>query len=397
MAGSHLALRGNRILKDKICILSFSNIARDGRVLRQIYAALSSYQVDVIGYGNWQPPQGVRFFSLSQPSASPPARFLRLMRLLFAKVSPAAAEKAYWMQPAYREALKILQREKYALIHANDWDALPVAALAARNISTRLLFDAHEYTPAQETSWRAFLWTPYKMSLVKHYAKEVDAFVTVSDGIAHLYKENFGWNCSVIKNAPYYQVVKFRPSAPDTIRLVHHGHPIRRRRLEDLIYLVQKLDKRFSLSFILMDTDALYVKELKELAERIAPGRVSFHPACLPNEIVEHISVFDMGIHLFPPFKLNFIYVLPNKFFECIMAGLAVITYEGCLEMADIVRKAGIGITGNSLDSLARQLNNLKVEQLNTFRRRSLELAKQMNAETEMCRLHDLYENLLRT
>lgn len=383
-------------MKSKICILSFSNIARDGRVLRQIQAASSFYQVDVIGYGQWQPPPGVRFFSLAQPGASASARFLRFLRLLFARISPTAAEKAYWMQTAYREALVILEREQYALIHANDWDALPVAALAAQSSGARLLFDAHEYTPAQETTWwRILLWTPYKMSMVTRYAGRVDGFVTVSDGIARLYKERFGWNCTVIKSAPYYQSIPFRPSSPEAIRLVHHGHPMRRRRLEDLIYLAQKLDDRFSLSFILIESDPAYIRQLRQLAEQIAPGKIFFLPSCLPGEIVERISIFDIGVHLLPPLNLNAVYALPNKFFEYVMAGLAVVTRTDCVEMAEIVQNAHIGITGDDLDMLAKQLNSMDVDQLNDFRRHSLELAKQLNAETEMGKLGKLYETLL--
>ena len=50
-----------RKLRKKICILSFSNVARDGRVLRQVDAVRQHYDVDVVAQGEWTPPAGVRY------------------------------------------------------------------------------------------------------------------------------------------------------------------------------------------------------------------------------------------------------------------------------------------------------------------------------------------------
>jgi hypothetical protein len=45
--------------------------------------------------------------------------------------------------------LEVIKHGQYDLIHANDWNALPVAASATQGAKARILFDAHEYTPAQ--------------------------------------------------------------------------------------------------------------------------------------------------------------------------------------------------------------------------------------------------------
>lgn len=51
---------------NKICILSFSPIAIDRRVLREIKAASDQFEITVIGYGNWQPPDYVNYIELKK-------------------------------------------------------------------------------------------------------------------------------------------------------------------------------------------------------------------------------------------------------------------------------------------------------------------------------------------
>jgi hypothetical protein len=99
--------------------------------------------------------------------------------------------------------LSISGRSNYDLIHANDWNSLPIAS-AARNSKTRVLFDAHEYTPGQFTQHFTgrYLKSPYFEYMLRTYSKNVDKIVTVSEGIANLYKSNFGWNVDVVRNAP---------------------------------------------------------------------------------------------------------------------------------------------------------------------------------------------------
>lgn len=319
-------------MRPRIAILSFSNIASDGRVLRQIAVASSAYEVDVYGHGQWQPPSGVRFFSIPRLSALKEpwyARWLRLLQYFSMRFSPAAAESVYWSRQSHREALNLLQGNNYQLIHANDWEALPVAALAARRSGARLIFDAHEYTPDQDTGHfvSVLLWREYRVSLLKLYAGEVNAFITVSDGLSGLYRERFGWDCMVIKNAPFYQEVSSHAASGERVQLVYHGAPAPNRRLEELIYLLKMLEDRFTLSLVLLPSNPPYVQKLKSLAGHLTPGRVTFHLPWAVDEIVGQLSAFDLGLAVFPPNRSNHIYALPNKFLSIVWRGLPLLRF----------------------------------------------------------------------
>ena len=94
----------------KVCILSFSNIGRDSRVLREIDMAHQHYHVDVIGYGSWQPPEGVRFFSLERKIVFTPLKYILLVA---GKLYNKCFDRYFWLKPQYRQALEIIEEGKY--------------------------------------------------------------------------------------------------------------------------------------------------------------------------------------------------------------------------------------------------------------------------------------------
>lgn len=384
--------------RKRICILVFSDVARDGRVLRQIEAARKEYDVDVVAYGTWAAPENVGYFQLTKSdSSSPASNVLRLAYLAAGKVSRRFFEKAFWRQPEYNQALGILKNGHYDLIHANDWNSLPVAS-AAKCLGTRVLFDAHEYTPGQLTQHFTgrYLKSPYFEYMLRTYSKNIDGIITVSEGIANLYRSNFGWNADVVRNAPTYISVDTHPTNPASIHLVHHGGAMRKRHLESLIQLVSFLDDRFHLTFILVPTEKAYLSQLKDMASNLTPGRITFLDPIPPDLLPKELAAYDIGIHLLTDVNLNHQYALPNKLFDFIMAGLGVAIFP-LPEMEKIVIENQIGLVSpdQSLSSMAGKLNSLTPDQINQFKKNSLALAKTLNGDVEMQKLMDIYAGLL--
>lgn len=387
--------------RKRVCLLVFSDIAHDGRVLRQVEHARKHYDVDVVAYGQWNHPEDVSYFPLAKPlSASFSTNIWRLLSLAAGKLNPSIFDHVFWQQTECKQALEILRYRQYDLIHANDWTALPVAACAAQGKKTRILFDAHEYTPAQFDQYLTgrYLKSRYYRYILRTYSKKVDAIVTVSDGIANLYRENFGWETSVVRNAPAYTPVEFHPTDPTSIQIVHHGGAIRGRYLEDLIHLTSMLDDRFHLTFILVPTQVAYGTYLKKMAARVAPGRIRFVDPVPPGSLASKLAAYDIGIHLLKAANLNHLYALPNKLFDFIMAGLGVAVFP-LPEMAKIIKEHQIGVVSpeQSIRSMANSLNNLSSGQIDEFKKKSLLLAKTLNGDVEMSKLMDIYMGLLAT
>lgn len=379
----------------RVCILSFSNLTYDRRVLRQIEAARREFDVDVIAYGDWTPPDGVRYYTVSRSNVSP---FIKYPMLLGGKLFPGWMDAYFFRKPAYRQALDLLVQGNYDLIHANDWDALPVAGRAVEMTGTKMLFDAHEYSLAQnaESAWWRFWIMPFRDQLFKRYGPRAAAMTTVSPGLQDLYREHFGWEMTLIRNVPDYVESPFHATKADDIKLVHLGGAMPARAMEDFIFLMPLLERRFSLHLILLPTFPTYLEELKRLADRVAPGRITFHEPQLPANLVRYLTQFDVGIPLIRALHDNYQNMLPNKFFDFVMAGLGIVVAPLPM-MTPYLERYGNGVAAPDQDyhSMADVINALAVEQIDGYKRASLKMAKEVNAGAEMARLMGMYHSLL--
>jgi glycosyltransferase involved in cell wall biosynthesis len=383
-----------------ICVLSFSAINRDSRVQRQINTARSLAEVTVIGYGLWQPPNNVHFHQLIKTQKDPLFRIKYLFLLVLGKVFPSLYEKAFWLKKEYSQALKILKKSNYDLIHANDWDGLPVAVNGACGKNTKVLFDAHEYTPEQNSdNWLIRIFViPFRVYMLRMHNSQKIRMITVGQGISNLYKKNFDWEPDSILNASYYEESAFHKVNPEKIKLIHHGWAIKGRYLEDLIKMTPFLNDQYHLFFMLLSRkNDTYLKKLHSLSQKICKERITFLPPVSPAALTQEINKFDIGIHCLNTKNANHLYALPNKFFDYILAGLGVVI-PPLPAMAEIIIQHDIGRVAQSQSpkDMANVLNALTADEINHFKHNSLALAKVYNAEREMAKLSSIYTELIK-
>lgn len=385
--------------RKRVCILSLAPVQNDGRVLRQIEAASRDYDVTVVGWGHLDKPRpNVEMKPVEPWVFSAIQRRVQAVLMGAGRISPAFWDRWYWRKPDHREALRLVRETPCDLLHIDEAIALPIGIKAAETLGCRVLFDAHEYSPGQDTDklWWRVLAQPFYTYLIRHYAPRADVMTTVARGIAERYHREFGLDPAVIMNAPRYTELPFHPVDGDHIRIIHHATAVRDRQLEQMIETVALTDRRFTLEFMLLEKDTAYIEELKQLAQARAPGRISFRPSVPPAEIAPTINAFDIGLHLLPPVSFNSAQALPNKFFEFIMAGLAL-AIGPSPEMMRIVREHQIGVVADSFEpaDLAQRLNALQPAQIDDMKRRSLAAARAFNADAEMGKLLALYERAL--
>ena len=220
--------------------------------------------------------------------------------------------------------------------------------------------------------------------------------MTVGQDIADLYRRNFGLSAEVVMNAPGRVDLEFRPVEPTQISLIYHGVANPRRELDKLVEMAGLLDDRYTLHFMLVRDHVGYSQELRRLSERVARGRVFFRNPVDPTEVVSTIAHFDLGICVIPPKPVSYRYALPNKFFECIVAGLPVLVGPSP-EMERLVRLHSIGLVAEGCEprTLATILNELRPEDINRMKENALRAARRLNADIEMGKLMQIYERLL--
>lgn len=342
--------------------------------MRQVRLLEHVYRVTVAGFGR-APNANIEFISLDKPPAGLVQKGVWAGKLLL-----GAFESYYWNLPQVRHAQRLLAQRTFGMVIANDISALPLALKLAD--SSAVLMDAHEYSPKEfddKLLWK-ILFGRYYHYLCKYYLPRVAAMTTVCQGIADEYRREYGVACKVIHNAPLDQ--HLRPSAVDAsnIRLIHHGSAIRSRHLGVMIEMMKHLDSRFTLDFMLVESDAAYMAELRAMAQ--SDPRIRFIDPVAMQDICQRLNEFDVGIYLLPPVNFNHEHALPNKFFEFIQARLAV-AIGPSPEMAALLRQYQCGVLAESFDprALAAAVQQLNAPVVARFKAASDLAAGDLNYE----------------
>ena len=115
--------------------------------------------------------------------------------------------------PAMKAALGLLGDRPFDLVVANEARALPLAFQVAGD--PRVWCDLHEWAPEERThvlSWR-LLVSPFIRWMCGRYLPRVDAATTINDSIAGLYRDQFGVECEIVRNAIAHRT-ELRSMAP---------------------------------------------------------------------------------------------------------------------------------------------------------------------------------------
>ena len=358
----------------RVLIISFSVIRNDPRVMRQVRLLERNYRVTVSGFGP-TPEADIEFLEIGRPPVSFLQKAKWAIKLLF-----RLFDGYYWNLPQVRNGLKAIQGRNFDLLIANDIAALPLALHLAG--TTPVLVDAHEYSPREfddKWLWR-LLFAPHHEALCSRYLPRAAAMTTVGQGIADEYAKEYGVTASVVFNAPLQQDLEPSPGLPGRVRLIHHGSAIRSRHLGAMVRMMRHLGERFTLDFMLVETDPVYMAELREMARE--NQRVRFvEPVAMP-EICRQLNRYDVGIYLLPPVNFNHEHALPNKFFEFIQARLAV-AIGPSTEMARIVEEYSLGVIADSFEpeALAAALEQLTDESIHGYKLAADGAARKLNYE----------------
>lgn len=360
-----------------VLVIAFSDLRRDPRLDRHLRALGEMTRVIAAGYAAPTAPVE-RFIKIEPlggvPGTAPPAgvfrsrlgrlqnvprRVRRVARELSSAVlrSKASHERRYWGRAEVQRALAALGGVTVDLVIANDLETLPLALRIAG--TTPVVYDAHEYAPREYDSVRfRLLDAPFLRFLHHRYVPAAAATITVSEGIADQFVADGLERPAVITNACAFADLEPRPPHAGRVRLVHHGGASPTRRLGEMIRMMDHLDERFELHFLLVGFAAGYIEELKQSAA--SRSRVFFHEPVAMRDLPARLNEYDLGVYLLPPTNFNNRHALPNKLFEFVQARLGV-AIGPSPEMARVVHDYGLGIVSESFEAeaLARHLASL--------------------------------------
>lgn len=359
--------------RPSLLVLSFSDISRDARVLKQVTMFSSAYRVVTCGYG--PRPQGSTWH-LQIPDE------LKQWRLDKKLAVARRYRRTYWEQEVVAwVAAQGLPRTDVVL--ANDVDTVPLAlSLRPRG---GVHADLHEYAPRQKEDrldWRLFI-APYLRWICRTYVTRADSVTTVGHGLAREYEREFGVRADVVTNAAPFQELSPTPT-PAPLRLVHSGGAMPSRRLDLMIEAMRDDSIDATLDLYLVPSDPGYVERLRGMATELPAGRVTVHDAVPYSDLHRVLNEYDVGIFVCPPTTFNLANALPNKVFDFVQARLALVV-SPTPEMRSLVEDNELGAVtpGFEADDLAITLRSLTAESVEAAKASSDRRAHQLAAEQQ--------------
>ena len=300
-----------------------------------------------------------------------------------------------------------IKTHRYDVVICHDLLLLPVlfAGLDSKSNrqeaqSTRVIFDAREFYPLQNTSslrWR-LLFKAFNTYLCKTYAKRADRIFSVSPRFCELYKTHFGLKAELLLSLPPYYELSPKPINPQKVKILYHGALNKNRDIHKIIYLCQKLDKRFCMDFIFTGGTKPYRKKIESAILRLQKQgcNVRVLPAVSLEQIVPFGNDYDIGFIYIPQHNHNLLATIPNKFFEYIQSRLALL-FPPIESLQDIAQKYDNAIISHdfSLDSLAHALNALSTEEISKKKQNSHIAALELNLNQNVQKIRNTLTELL--
>ncbi len=399
-------------MKKHILILAAANISTCPRPMRILEALKDEikqgkYEVSVMGIDN------------EDGSAMPKIPHIATFSYPYAKRRNFFGELRLWLDVMCRRWDRLsfiknrlvvkehIKTHRYDVIICHDLLLLPVlfAGLDSKSNrqeaqSTRVIFDAREFYPLQNTSslrWR-LLFKAFNTYLCKTYAKRADRIFSVSPRFCELYKIHFGLKAELLLSLPPYYELKPKPINPQKVKILYHGALNKNRDIHKIIYLCQKLDKRFCMDFIFTGGTKPYRKKIESaiLSLQKQGYNVRVLPAVSLEQIVPFGNDYDIGFIYIPQHNHNLLATIPNKFFEYIQSRLALFL-PPIESLQSITEKYDNAIISSdfSLDSLAHALNALSTEEISTKKQNSHIAALELNLNQNVQKIRNTLTELL--
>lgn len=299
----------------------------------------------------------------------------------------------------------VLLFAKFDLIVANDLDTLLPAHLAAKTRRKPLIYDTHEYfTGSPEVSGRPFrkwFWECLENLLFPRQK----TIITVNHSIARLYEKKFGKRMHVVRNMPRYcvpgeQITKKELGLPENKHIILlQGSGINiDRGAEELITAMQP-EYGIENSLLLIIGSGNVIEHLKKLVmDRNLGERVWFLPKMPFEKLMQYTAAATFGVSLDKPDSINYLFSLPNKLFDYIMAGIPVLVSD-LPEVRQVVEKYKVGKIAHNHDPvhiarcIAEMLSNH--DQLKQWKSNCFKASKELNWEAEEHIIRQIYQKYL--
>lgn len=386
--------------KLRILIIAAANISTCPRAMRMIDMLKDFFDLEVMGIDSTSVAKMHQIPDIKTHSykAYKKRNFLQEVKLYFDVLFKRWEHLALLENRI--EIARFLRQNSFDLIICHDLLLLPVIflgldenlALDSKNLlvisnatrNTKIIFDAREFYPWQNLSsfrWK-MLFSKFNSFLCRHFASKCDRVLSVSPNFCDLYKKHFDITATLFMSLPYEYDLSPSVVERENIRILYHGALNENRGILELLDIVKKLHKRFSIDFVFVGGREKFRFKVEQKIKRLQAmgARIRLLPPVDFKQIIPFGNAYDVGILYFPTHNLNAQNGLPNKLFEYIQSNLAIVLppiysfmqvlkeFDNCVVAKDFC-----------LDSLVESINSLTKEQILALKQNSHIAAKTLN------------------
>lgn len=374
----------------KISIIVSNSLKKDPRVIKQIKIAIQNgYEVQFVGYKD-------KFYDEA---------FLQDLGCNYNIVDLGSKYEGK-LKSVTKKVLRILLRPlkmiKYIcefnpdIIHANDFDTLGVARIAAKRCSSKLVYDSHEVFAENIGIAENKILKNYIILRERFLVKKVDCMISVSNAAAEYFQKKYRIKRpTVITNCPMRNTVPLKEKK-DGFEIVYQGLMVAGRGYEEFVMAAKYADK--GIRFVLRGYGSVENKLKSMISENDLEDKVIFDEPVEVAQLVSAASSSHVGIVLTRPVNLNFKLSISNKVFEYAAAGLPVILSD-VSEHRYLNDKYNFGIIIDEVtpEKIAKAINELHSdkEKYDKLADNAKKMAEEMVWENEAKKLIDIYQQVM--
>jgi len=290
------------------------------------------------------------------------------------------------------------------VIHCHDLSALPAGVNYKKNYPVTLVYDSHEIYEEQASFGRVQKKIFYYFQ--KHYARFVDAFITINESIADFLTNRYPTlkNPVIIKNAtkPNAGDIDYDGRLHDAAELnqdvkilLYQGGFGSKRGLDVLVKSAGLLPEGWVL--VMMGWG-----RIEDLLKKIASNngtlgnKVRFIPPVPHAELTYWTAGASLGVIPYENVNLNHWFCTPNKLWEYPNANVPLLV-SPFPEMEKIVKTYNNGwLLADPLtpEGIAQAVGEINDEELIKAKQKSLEFVQQDNWDLYQKKLIDMYESI---
>lgn len=290
------------------------------------------------------------------------------------------------------------------LFFSNDLDTLLPNFMISKLKRKPLVYDSHEYfTEVPEIQGRPFVKKTWKW-IEECCLSRLKSMITVNESIAKLFRDKYHIHVTVVRNVPAKivhskTVSKAELGLPEDKKIVIlQGAGINvHRGAEEAVEAMKWVDN----AILLIVGSGDVVPQLKKyVMVNELSNKVWFVGKVPADQLRKYTSVADIGLSLDKPLNINYEFSLPNKLFDYIQAGIAVLASD-LVEVASIVKQYKVGevLEEHKAQVIANHIQQMlsNTELLEKYKQNSKTTAEILCWDNEKEKLESLLEEFSAT